>query len=154
MNDITQASTLPMHITMEPDATPDPAQDTLVGLLERALTARIDALVTAKFQQLVETHHALRMLDEDLKDTISELMDEKISEHELAHDHADFVTESKVSEILEQEVDTHIERWVSHGEHDLVNEGKLAELVRNAMDSEFDEMLESKLDNATISISL
>lgn len=160
MNDNT--NTTPMHITMheddaQPQQTPlfDPnLLNFYTAKLYEQLYSHIERLVDTKFNQLVANTKALSLLDEQLREYITEVVDDKISDHNQEYDHDDFITADHVSDILASEVDTHIDHWVTHAQHDLVTESRLSELVRDAMSEEFDEMLESKLDNATISISL
>ncbi len=160
MNDTT--NTTPLPITMheddaQPQQTPlfDPnLLNFYTAKLYEQLYSHIERLVERRFNQLVDNTKALSLMDEELKNTITELIDDAISNHENNYDHDSFTTADNVSDQITDEVDTHIANFLHHANHDLVTEDKVAELVRDAMSEEFDEMLESKLDNATISISL
>lgn len=151
-------NTTPLHVTMHEEAPVEHAQDyPMVAVLLDMLTKmekHIDMLVETKFNHLVANTKALSLMDEGLKESITEMIDDAISNHENNYDHDEFTNEDRVSDILAGEVDQHIDHWITHAQHDLVSESRLAEMVRDAMSEEFDEMLESKLDNATISISL
>lgn len=147
-----------MNVTMHEEPTQEwPLQfkghhalDAIIQLLSE----HIDMLVETKFNQLVANTKALSLMDEELKNTITELIDDAISVHNDKYDHDDFVTTNHVSNQINDETDEQIDHYLRHARHNLVTEDKVAELVRDALDEQLDEAIENKLENATLSISL
>lgn len=151
-------NTTPLHVTMHEEAPVEHAQDyPMVAMLLDMLTKmekHIDMLVETKFNHLVANTKALSLMDEGLKESITEMIDEAIGAHCNFYDHSDITSTDEVSDIIASEIDDHISRYLSHHEHDLVSESRLAELVRDTLDEQLDEAIERKIDNATISICL
>ncbi len=150
-----------MNVTMheEPATTPapTPTPDTTQALILQVFSVLdnyIQTQVDRRFAHLVANTKALSLMDEELKNTITELIDDAITSHCQYYDHAEFTTPDHVSSQINDEVDDHIRHYLNHADHDLVTKNELHELVRDTLDEQLDEAIERKIDNATISISL
>jgi len=142
-----------LHITMEDgptqtNETPLPLKElVLLGDLMRILTRHVETLVDQRFAALVESHRTLALMDESMRDAITEMIDDKIGEHEYDKDHkndADIISE----------VGSHVEYFLRQGDHQFVTERELSEKVSDVLDEILSDRINEALSNASIEISI
>lgn len=141
-----------MHITMEdaptqPEGYPTTPEYTLMASLIRTFTKHIETLVDQRFAALVESHRTLALMDESMRDAITEMIDDKIGEHEYDNYH-------KNDADIESEVSNHVEYFLRHGNHQFITERELIEKVSYVLDEMLEERLNDVPSNATVSISI
>ena len=142
-----------LHITMEDgptqtNETPLPLKElVLLGDLMRILTRHVETLVDQRFAALVESHKTLALMDENMRDAITEMIDDKIGEHEYDKDH-------KNDADIESEVGSHVEYFLRQGDHQFVTERELSEKVSDVLDEILSDRINDALSNASIEISI
>lgn len=119
----------------------------LLGDLMRILTRHVETLVDQRFAALVESHKTLALMDESMRDAITEMIDDRIDDHESSHEH-------KNDEDIETEVSNHVEYFLRQGKHQFVTERELREKVSDVLDEILEERLNDALSNASIEISI
>ena len=83
--------------------TPLPVHDyALMASLINTFTKHIERIVDQRFAALVESHQTMKLMDESMRDAITEMIDDKIGEHEYDKDH-------KNDADIESEVGSHVE---------------------------------------------
>ena len=142
-----------LHITMEDEPTqtnetPLPLKELgLLGDLMRILTRHVETLVDQRFAALVESHRTLALMDESMRDAITEMIDDKIGEHESDHEH-------KNDDDIESEVSNHVEYFLRQGDHQFITERELSEKVSDVLDEVLEDRVRDVIDNATVNISI
>lgn len=153
MNDTTNTQdAAPMHITMEMDAT-DAELNYLTARLFESIRPHIEELVQRTFDRLVQNTKALSLMDEALREYITEQIDDRISEHESDKDHID---EEDIRTYAADEA-----RDVIRNE-DVMTKDNMETYINDYLDEELDGRIEmvldsvltDKLETATISISI
>ena len=169
MNDTTnQANPIDdLHVTMEedeamfaleqaqqdatptpPEAPPLPVHDyALMASLINTFTKHIERIVDQRFAALVESHRTLALMDESMRDAITEMIDDKIGEHESDHEH-------KNDDDIESEVSNHVEYFLRQGNHQFITERELGEKVSDVLDEILQDRINDALSNASIEISI
>ena len=131
-----------------PEAPPLPLQDyALMASLIRTFTKHIETLVDQRFAALVESHKTLALMDESMRDAITEMIDDKIGEHEYDKDH-------KNDDDIESEVSNHVEYFLRQGDHQFITERELSEKVSDVLDEVLEDRVRDVIDNATVNISI
>lgn len=148
MNDTT---TNDMPVTMHEPAVPSvtmpfPEFELMASLL-KALNTHIETLVDKRFAALVESHRTLALMDEDMEQRISHMIDDAIENHESDKDH-------KNDADIEHEVSNHVEYYLRQGDHQFVTERELNEKVSDALDEVLEEKVQDLLRNASVEITL
>lgn len=153
MNDNTANSPI-LHITMEEDTntptneTPLPVHDyALMASLINTFTKHIERIVDQRFAALVESHQTMKLMDESMRDAITEMIDDKIGEHEYDKDH-------KNDADIESEVGSHVEYFLRQGDHQFVTERELSEKVSDVLDEILSDRINEALSNASIEIRI
>ena len=142
-----------LHITMEDaptqtNETPLPLKELgLLGDLMRILTRHVETLVDQRFAALVESHKTLALMDESMRDAITEMIDDRVCAHEDSHEH-------KNDDDIESEVGSHVEYFLRQGDHQFVTERELSEKVSDVLDEILEDRIRDTIDNATVSISI
>lgn len=158
MNDTTNPTPIDdLHITMEedtntpptqPEAPPLPLQDyALMASLIRTFTKHIETLVDQRFAALVESHKTLALMDESMRDAITEMLDDRVCAHEQDHEH-------KTDDDIESEVSNHVEYYLRQGDHQFITERELNEKVSDVLDEILQDRINDALSNASIEISI
>lgn len=137
-----------LPVTMGEDGAMLPLKELgFLGDLMRILTRHVETLVDQRFAALVESHRTLALMDEGLRDAITEMIDDRVCAHEDSHEHkTDFDIESEVSE--------HFGYLVRQGQHDFVTERQLSEKISDVLDEVLEGRIRDTIDNATVSISI
>lgn len=165
MNDTTNINLNDLPITMEEDEamqalekakqddtqtneTPVPLQDfAFMAGIVKVLNNYIETLVDQRFAALVESHKTLALMDESMRDAITEMIDDRVCAHEDSHEH-------KNDDDIESEVSNHVEYFLRQGDHQFITERELSEKVSDVLDEILEERLNAALSNATIDISI
>ena len=142
-----------LHITMEDaptqtNETPLPLKELgLLGDLMRILTRHVETLVDQRFAALVESHKTLALMDENMRDAITEMIDDRIGDHEAGFEH-------KNDDDIESEVSNHVEYFLRQGKHQFITERELSEKVSDVLDEILSDRINDALSNASIEISI
>ena len=142
-----------LHITMEDgptqtNETPLPVHDyALMASLINTFTKHIERIVDQRFAALVESHQTMKLMDESMRDAITEMIDDRVCAHEDSHEH-------KTDDDIESEVSNHVEYFLRQGNHQFITERELSEKVSDVLDEILEERLNDALSNATVSISI
>ena len=165
MNDTTNSNLNDLPVTLEEDEamqaleqakqdgtptneTPVPLQDfAFMAGIVKVLNNYIETLVDQRFAALVESHKTLALMDESMRDAITEMIDDRIGDHETGFEH-------KNDEDIETEVSNHVEYFLRQGDHQFVTERELSEKVSDVLDEILEERLNDALSNASIEISI
>lgn len=154
MNDNHNPADTPMPITMveETNEAPMPLRELgVLGDLMRILTRHVETLVDQRFAALVESHKTLALMDENMKDAITEMIDDAI---ETALDrHTDDSPHHSEGDI-ESTVSDHFEYLIRQGNHELVTERQLSEKVGDVLDEILSDRINDALSGASIEISV
>lgn len=125
-----------------------PIQDlALMSSLLHTFTKHIETFVDQRFAALVESHRTLALMDENMRDAITEMIDDKIAEHEADHPH-------KNDDDIETEVSNHVEYFLRQGNHQFIPERNLSEKVSDVLDEILEDRINAALSNASIEISI
>ena len=142
-----------LHITMEDgptqtNETPLPVHDyALMASLINTFTKHIERIVDQRFAALVESHRTLALMDESMRDAITEMIDDKIGEHEYDKDH-------KNDADIESEVGSHVEYFLRQGDHQFITERNLSEKVSDVLEEILEDRVREVIDNASVTISI
>ena len=142
-----------LRITMEDgptqtNETPLPVHDyALMASLINTFTKHIERIVDQRFAALVESHKTLALMDESMRDAITEMIDDRVCAHEDSHEH-------KNDDDIESEVSNHVEYFLRQGDHQFITERELSEKVSDVLDEVLEERLNDALSNATVNISI
>ncbi len=158
MND-TQTHDTPLHITME--ASDADAIHDLLQTPDDTIRKYLHRIVETKFNELLQNTKALSLMDEGLRVCITEMIDDRIGEHEMEKDHyneEDIITMA-ADEVRDQinTQDVMTKRNMQVYMNDYLNEeldGLVDTAVDNVIDDKIEAILNDKLESATISISL
>lgn len=159
MNDNHNPADTPLHITMDEPTqaqtqTPEAEHHVppaLVNVLLAAFEKHIDMLVETKFAQLVQNHKTLALMDENMKDAITEMIDDAI---ETALDgHTDDYTHHSEGDI-ESTVSDHFDYLIRQGSHELVTTRELSEKVGDVLDEILSDRINDALSGASIEITV
>lgn len=126
---------------------PDLQSIALLASLLAPLNAHIQRIVEDKFNEMVANLKVMQLMDDNLKETITEMIDDKISEHTDNEPH-------KTDGDIESDVDHLVEAYMRQGNHGFVTERELSEKVTDTLDEVLEEKVQELLNNATIDISL
>ena len=151
MNDTANS---PLNITMHEDTT-NPANETplpvhdyaLMASLINTFTKHIERIVDQRFAALVESHRTLALMDESMRDAITEMIDDRVCAHEDSHEH-------KNDDDIESEVSNHVEYFLRQGKHQFITERELGEKVSEVLDEILEDRINASLSNASIEISI
>lgn len=163
MNDTT-ASLNNLPVTMEEDEamlalekarqdaptneTPLPVHDyALMASLIGTFTKHIERIVDQRFAALVESHQTMKLMDDDMRESIAQMIEYRIECHE--HDN-----EHKTDEDIENEVSNHFDYYMRQGNHDFITERNLSEKVGDVLDDIIEDRINAALSNASIEISI
>lgn len=125
-----------------------PIQDlALMSSLIHTFTKHIETLVDQRFAALVESHRTLALMDENMRDAITEMIDDKIGEHEYDKDH-------KNDADIETEVSNHVEYFLRQGDHQFITERNLSEKVSDVLEEILEDRVREVIDNASVTISI
>lgn len=138
-----------------PSTTPSPIQAqipdlqsvALIAALLAPLNAHIQRIVETKFNEMVANLKVMQLMDDNLKETITEMIDDKISEHTDNAPHKD-------DGDIESEVDHLVEAYMHQGNHGFVTERELSEKVTDTLDEVLEERVQELLSNASVEITL
>ncbi len=144
MDNINTPSTTPSPIQAQ---IPDLQSVALVAALLAPLNAHIQRIVEDKFNEMVENLKVMQLMDDNLKETITEMIDDKISEHTDNEPH-------KNDGDIESEVDHLVEAYLRQGNHGFVTERELSEKVTDTLDEVLEEKVQALLNNASVEITL
>jgi hypothetical protein len=111
MNQITQTETQAVEKTEAETArevTPQP-KTTLIHTLLHAINEHIDRQVDAKVSAVLEAHSAVRYIDEAFKDSIQDIAENCVREHEESENH---LTEDDVKAIMDDIITEQVRREV------------------------------------------
>jgi hypothetical protein len=144
-----------MPITMDEPATnphtPTHAvHHTLIDTLLSQFTAHIDMLVETKFNALVQTRNALKLMDDTMEKKIADLVTEAIAEHENSYDHHDSddierIAADQARETLSEYAERQ-EGWVTKDQvNDLITEHVDEELDRIDWEEKVKDVLREML---------
>ena len=154
MNDTTNAAhavhtPLPQEIEGwdNPPTTPLPLKELgFLGDLMGLLTRHVETLVDQRFAALVESHRTLALMDENMKTAIAEMIDDRVCDHEDSHEHW-------TEDAIDSNIGAYLDGYMRNNS-DYITENRVMEILRDTMSEEIDEIVERKLDGASISISL
>lgn len=138
-----------------PSTTPSPIQAqipdlqsvALIAALLAPLNAHIQRIVETKFNEMVANLKVMQLMDDSLKETITEMIDDKISEHTDNAPH-------KGDGDIEEDVTHQFDYLVRHGDHGFVTERELSEKVTDTLDEVLEEKVQALLNNASVEITL
>lgn len=123
------------------------AEYALLGTVLQAVDSYIKAAVEKEFARLVEAHRTLALMDENMRDAITEMIDDKIAEHEADHPH-------KNDDDIETEVSNHVEYFLRQGDHQFITERNLSEKVSDVLEEILEDRVREVIDNANVTISI
>lgn len=118
------------------------AEYALLGTVLQAIDGYIKAVVEREFARLIEAKKTLALMDEGLRDAITEMIDDKISEHEREKDHID-----------EGDMEYQIDHYLRNS-NEVVSERRVGEIVNDALEEVLEDRINDALSNATVSISI
>ena len=122
------------------------AEYALLGTVLQAIDGYIKALVEKEFARLVESHRTLALMDENMKTAIAEMIDDRVCDHEDSHEHW-------TEDAIDSNIGAYLDGYMRNST-DYITENRVMEILRDTMSEEIDEIVERKLDGASISISL
>lgn len=130
----------------QPETAGIPIQDfALLGTMLKALTDHIERVVERQFAALVENHKTLALMDDSMRTAITEMIDDRIHEHEQDNDHW-------TVEALDSNTEAFMDSYMRQSEY--VTEGRLADKVSDLLEDILEDRMQSLLNNASIEINL
>ena len=118
----------------------------MLGATLNALSGYIKALVEKEFARLVESHRTLALMDENMKTAIAEMIDDRVCAHEDSYEHW-------TEDAIDSNIGAYLDSYMRNST-DYITENRVMEILRDTMSEEIDEIVERKLDGASISITL
>jgi len=128
-----------------PEVTPQP-KTTLIHTLLHAINEHIDQQVDAKVSAVLEAHSAVRYIDEAFKDSIQDIAENCVREHEDTEEH---LNNESVLELMDDRITEQVRREVrdidiSNQVHDAITDYDFDDKI-DCFD--FDDKIENYLDS-------